>query len=284
MSIKLADKAGFCFGVKRAMNMAWEKLETKGDAEIYALGQLIHNRQAVSKYEEKGLKTVNNIDEIKSGTKMIIRSHGVSKVIYDTAEEKNIEVIDATCPFVKKIHEIVKEYYLNGYKIIIVGDKNHAEVKGIAGWCNNDAIYIKDYKTLSAIKFDENSKYCLVSQTTMNEIVFDSIINKIKSLNLKVEIKNTICSATSVRQKAARSLAKEVDLMIVIGGRHSSNTQKLVAICQEEIKTVAIETGNELKEEVILNSEKIGITAGASTPDWIIKEVIILIENLKNKL
>ena len=236
MEVKIAKNAGFCFGVKRAMQMASDELDDKS-TQVYSLGPLIHNKQAVNKYEEKGLKVVEEIENIPSNERVIIRSHGVGENIYNEAETKSVKIVDTTCPFVKKIHKIVNDFSKKGYKIIIIGNKTHPEVIGINGWCGNNAIVIK----------------------SIDEI--DNI-------------------ATKERQLSAKNLAKEVDCMIVIGGKHSSNTQKLVNICKDLTNTFAIETKDELNKEELKNYKSIGITAGASTPDWIISEVIEFLESI----
>lgn len=278
--IILADKAGYCFGVKRAMNMAKDELEKNNNMEIYSLGPLIHNKQAVSKYEDLGLKIVDDISDIKpsENLEVIIRSHGVSKSIYDEARRKNIDIVDTTCPFVKKIHDIVSESEKENKDIIILGDKNHPEIIGINGWCNNSAMIFKSLDEVMEHRFDTTKEYIVVSQTTMNENNFKDIIEYLNTLDIDITIKNTICSATRVRQESARDLASKVDLAIVIGGRHSSNTQKLVKICSEKVRTISIETKDELEKEDLSGYEKIGITAGASTPDWIIDDTINYLE------
>lgn len=278
----IADNAGFCFGVKRAMNIAYNEIEEKRDMQVYALGPLIHNRQAVEKYEERGLITVDEIEEIeiKENIEMIIRSHGVAKKIYDEARDRGIEIVDTTCPFVKKIHDIVKKSEENKKAIILLGDKNHPEVIGINGWCKDSAIIFKDMDDVLKYDFDYDKSYVVVSQTTMNEENFEKIIEYLESLNLELDIKNTICSATRVRQQSARELSSKVDVMVVIGGKHSSNTQKLVNICKERGNTVSIETREDLYDVDFSNYETIGVTAGASTPDWIIHEAIEYLEKL----
>ena len=280
MNIKISEKAGFCFGVKRAMGLAWRELCDEHDKQTYALGPLIHNKQAVEKYEERGLITVDDIEEIPSDVKMIIRSHGVSKSIYDRAEEKGLDVVDTTCPFVKKIHDIVKENYDNGKKIILIGDKNHPEVIGINGWCKNTAITIKTIEEAEALELNNDESYCAVAQTTMNLEVYRKIVEILKTKADDIEFNNTICSSTKARQEAARELASEMDCMIVIGGKHSSNTQKLVGICKEVCPTFAIETRDDLDVEEIKKYENVGITAGASTPDWIIDDIIEYLKSL----
>ena len=278
MKVKIAKEAGFCFGVKRAMKMAWDELELNSD--IYALGPLIHNRQAVQKYEDKGLITVDTIDSIPNNESVIIRSHGVSKDIYDRANFSNLNIIDTTCPFVKKIHNIVKEFYEEGFKIIIIGDKNHPEIIGINGWCENSALIIKSVDDLNNLNLDNNNKYCVVSQTTPNLELYNQIVDILSKELDNIQFNNTICSATKTRQQAAKELSVDVDCMIVIGGKHSSNTQKLVNICKEQVPTFSIETKEDLDIDKLSKFNIIGVTAGASTPNWIIEDVICFIESL----
>lgn len=274
MEVRIAKNAGFCFGVKRAMNMAWDELENKTSDNVYSLGPLIHNKQAVDRYKEKGLMEMDSLDKIPSESKLIIRSHGVGKKIYTESESKNMDIVDTTCPFVKKIHDIVKEFSNKGYKIIIVGNSTHPEIIGINGWCDNNAIIINKEEEIDNITFDNNNKYCVVSQTTANLESFDKIVSKLKSKIKDLTVNNTICSATKERQLSATDLAKEVDCMIVIGGKHSSNTQKLVNICKNIVPTFSIETKEELEKSKLEKFKVAGVTAGASTPDWIIDEVI----------
>ena len=278
MKVKIAKEAGFCFGDKRAMKMAWDELELNSD--IYALGPLIHNRQAVQKYEDKGLITVDTIDSIPNNESVIIRSHGVSKDIYDRANFSNLNIIDTTCPFVKKIHNIVKEFYEEGFKIIIIGDKNHPEIIGINGWCENSALIIKSVDDLNNLNLDNNNKYCVVAQTTLNLELYNQIVDILSKELDNIQFNNTICSATKTRQQAAKELSVDVDCMIVIGGKHSSNTQKLVNICKEQVPTFSIETKEDLDIDKLSKFNIIGVTAGASTPNWIIEDVICFIESL----
>lgn len=274
MKVKIAENAGFCFGVKRAMGMAWDELENKNSNYVYSLGPLIHNKQAVDKYKEKGLMEEDSLDKIPNDNKLIIRSHGVPENVYIKSKFKNMDIVDTTCPFVKKIHDIVKEFYNKGYKIIIVGNANHPEIVGINGWCNNEAIVINSQEEVDNNFFNLEDKYCVVSQTTANLENFDKIIEKLKTKIQDLTIKNTICFATKERQLSAKDLAGEVDCMIVIGGKHSSNTQKLVNICKDTVPTFSIETKEELEKNELEGFKVAGITAGASTPDWIINEVI----------
>lgn len=279
MEIKIAKNAGFCFGVKRAMKMAWDELQ-KSDEKIYALGPLIHNKQAVLKYEENGLNTIEKVSEVPHSKNMIIRSHGVGEYVYKESEQKDINIIDTTCPFVKKIHEIAKKYHSDGFKLIVIGDSKHPEVIGINGWCNNEAIIIKTLSELDNINLDKNKKYCVVAQTTINIDLYNEILEALSNRLDTVVFNNTICSATKVRQESAKEISREVDMMVVVGGKHSSNTQKLVQICKSFVPTLAIETVDELNPNDFIGFEKIGLTAGASTPDWIIEEVISFIEKL----
>ncbi|MDY6152461.1 MAG: 4-hydroxy-3-methylbut-2-enyl diphosphate reductase [Terrisporobacter sp.] len=274
MEVRIADNAGFCFGVKRAMKMAWDELENKSENNIYSLGPLIHNKQAVDRYKEKGLVEMDNLESIPSESKLIIRSHGVAEKVYTESKAKNMEIVDTTCPFVKKIHDIVKDFSKRGYKIIIVGNANHPEIIGINGWCNNEAIVINKLEEIDDITFDPNQIYCVVSQTTANLESFDKIVQKLKTKINNLTVKNTICFATKERQISAIDLAREVDCMVVIGGKHSSNTQKLVNICKDLVPTFSIETKEELEKEKFAGFKVAGVTAGASTPDWIIEEVI----------
>ena len=274
MEVRIADNAGFCFGVKRAMKMAWDELENKSENNIYSLGPLIHNKQAVDRYKEKGLVEMDNLESIPSESKLIIRSHGVAEKVYTESKAKNMEIVDTTCPFVKKIHDIVKDFSNRGYKIIIVGNANHPEIIGINGWCNNEAIVINKLEEIDDITFDPTQIYCVVSQTTANLESFDKIVQKLKTKINNLTVKNTICFATKERQISAIDLAREVDCMVVIGGKHSSNTQKLVNICKDLVPTFSIETKEELEKEKFAGFKVAGVTAGASTPDWIIEEVI----------
>ncbi|MGL6107056.1 4-hydroxy-3-methylbut-2-enyl diphosphate reductase [Romboutsia sp.] len=273
MIVKIAKEAGFCFGVKRAMKMAWDELEVNSD-EIYALGPLIHNKQAVSKYEEKGLVTVEKVENVPQNKKIVIRSHGVTEKVYKDVKERDLHIIDTTCPFVKKIHKIVKREHDKGREIIVIGDRKHPEVIGINGWCENTATIIKTLEDLKNTSFDKSKKYCVVAQTTINLDLYREIKNQLSNELNHVIFNNTICSATKVRQESAKELSQEVDCMIVIGGTHSSNTQKLVQICSEFVNTFAIETKEDLDVNLLKTYNTVGITAGASTPDWIIEDVV----------
>lgn len=270
--ILLADKAGFCFGVKRAVETALKYRESSKKA-IYTLGPLIHNNDVVEFLKSKDIYPVeiDELDNLNEGDVIIIRSHGVSSKIIDLLNSKNLVVADATCPHVSHIHRKVKEYYELGYGIVIVGDSFHPEVIGINGWCDDTAIVSKDGSNIKSLP----KKVCIVSQTTEKQENWDKTLSLIKGICEEVVAFNTICNATQVRQKAADDLSGKVDAMIVIGGHHSSNTAKLYEICKKNCSnTIHVENAGQIPEEIVNNCENIGVTAGASTPDWIIKEAI----------
>ncbi|MGG7164143.1 bifunctional 4-hydroxy-3-methylbut-2-enyl diphosphate reductase/30S ribosomal protein S1 [Clostridium ihumii] len=275
--ILLAKEAGFCFGVKRAVDTALNKKKEYKN-KIYTLGPLIHNNDVVNLLEENNIYhiDINGIDNLKEGDVIIIRSHGISKSILEKLHSKKLNVVDATCPYVTKIQMKVKEYYDLGYGILIVGDKDHPEVIGINGWCNNTAIISKGDELLQNLP----KKIFVVSQTTEKQCNFDKVLDMVSDKCSEVVALNTICNATEVRQKAANDLSKEVDTMVVIGGYNSSNTTKLYEICKKNCKnTIHVENAGEIPMEFIHKANKIGITAGASTPDWIIKEAVLKMKN-----
>lgn len=286
MEIIIADYAGFCFGVKRAIDITSEEILKNKNKNIYSLGPLIHNPQAVKSFEDKGLKVINHIKDIKSSelnnSKVIIRSHGVPKSIINSMNEMDLDFEDTTCPYVKSIYKRVEEFKNQGYNIIIIGDSNHPEVIGINGWCDNKAFIINSLE--EAFALPKMDKICVVSQTTNTKEKFESLSNIIKEKGNEVKIYNTICNATNLRQEACRVVASTTEAMIVIGGYHSSNTNKLVEISKKFCNNVYhIETAKELPLEEISKFNKIGITAGASTPDWIIKEVVETMDNMNNE-
>lgn len=280
-NIRVAESAGFCFGVKRAIEMAYEAIGV--EPKLYSYGQLIHNKTVTDDLASKGLEIVENLDGLTEGT-LLIRSHGVGKALYDEAEGKGLKILDGTCPFVKKIHNIVHEKLPNGMGIIIVGDGTHPEVIGINGWCENAAVILEDEEAAKTKEIPEKDRYAVVVQTTFRQAKFDKILEILQDRGVNMEIHNTICSATEKRQTEAEELSKTVDKMIVIGGKNSSNTQKLVEICAKNCgNTVHIETICDLVLNNFGKDDKIGITAGASTPPAIIKEVVVTMsEALEN--
>ncbi len=272
--VKLAKSAGFCFGVKRAVDLVYEEAKKGGD--IYTYGPIIHNEEVVGDLENKGVRVINSpeeIDNLKSGT-IIIRSHGVSKDIYDRMINNGLNVIDATCPFVKKIHNIVSEESNKGNVIVIVGNKDHPEVQGIKGWSNGETYIIDSKEEIDKITINNGKKVCVVAQTTFNFNKFKELVEILNKRVYDIIAVNTICNATKERQTEAKSLALESDAMIVIGGRHSSNTQKLYQICKSECdNTMYIQTLDDLVIDELTSVRSVGITAGASTPNNIIEEV-----------
>ncbi|MBT1279891.1 4-hydroxy-3-methylbut-2-enyl diphosphate reductase [Thermoanaerobacter sp. CM-CNRG TB177] len=284
MKILIAEYAGFCFGVKRAIETAYYEIEKNSGRKIYMLGEIIHNPKVISDLSKKGVNVIEEeeLDKLTEGDKLIIRSHGVSKKLYDFLAKKGIEVIDVTCPFVKKVQNTVYEYYHKGYSIIIVGDRNHPEVIGVNGWCDDTAYVVNSIE--EAHKLPKLEKACAVAQTTLIGRYWEDILEVIKLKVKDLVFFNTICDATQKRQGSAEQLSKKVDVMFVIGGKHSSNTQKLKKICEKNCKnTFHIEDAKELTLEMVKDREIIGITAGASTPDYVIEEVIKKIRFLKGE-
>ena len=275
MDVTVAKTAGFCFGVKRAVENVYEQIE-KGKTPIYTFGPIIHNEEVVRDLEERGVKVLETAEELRQLTDgvVVIRSHGVGKDIYDILEKNGIEIIDATCPFVKKIHRIVSEQNENGRRVIIVGNGKHPEVEGIKGWGNDDTLVIETAEEFEKLQISDGEKLCIVAQTTFNYNKFQDLVEKISKTRYDILVLNTICNATQERQVEARQIASQVDVMIVIGGRNSSNTQKLYEICRRECKeTYYIQTLKDFKPEKAGSVRSVGITAGASTPNQIIEEV-----------
>ncbi|HPB78982.1 MAG TPA: bifunctional 4-hydroxy-3-methylbut-2-enyl diphosphate reductase/30S ribosomal protein S1 [Sedimentibacter sp.] len=282
MKIIVSEYNGFCGGVKAAVLKA-DKILTD-EKKLYCYGEIIHNKDVVEKLKNKGMVIVDDIPENKDA-KFLIRSHGVGKNIYDRLEEKNIEVIDATCVKVKKIHKIVEEFKNKDYNIIIVGDENHPEVQGISGWCNYEAVIIKSPEELKNI-IEPTKKYCLVYQTTFNLNTFEEILKTIEINNYSnIIVHNTICDATKKRQEACIALASKCDIMLIVGGKNSSNTKKLYELSKELCEnTFLIQNYKEIPYNYIDKNSIVGVSAGASAPDWIIEEVINMLENLNNNM
>ena len=274
MNVTVAKSAGFCFGVKRAVDTVYQEIE-KGE-KVFTLGPIIHNEQVVEELEEKGVKVINSIEEladIKDGT-VVIRSHGVSEQVIRQLEKYDIKIVDATCPFVSKIHRIVQEKYREGFQIVIIGNKTHPEVEGINGWCKDSAVVLETVSEAEKFRPDPQKKLCIVSQTTFNYKKFKDMVDIFEKKSYDILVMNTICNATEERQTEAGTIARQSDAMLVIGGKHSSNTQKLYEICSKECpNTYFIQTLDDLNLELFQSFRSVGITAGASTPNNIIKEV-----------
>ena len=277
MEILVAKNAGFCFGVKRAINMA-QDCAKEATGNIYTLGPIIHNPQVVKELEESGISKVDKVEEINNGT-IIVRSHGVTSDEMKLIQEKGLEIIDATCPFVKKAHEYVELLTREGYSVIVVGEKEHPEVKGILSYGRKDIIAAASVEDLKDMP--RRKKIGIVAQTTQSIENLQAVVAHCLKKASELKIFNTICNATSVRQQESIELAKQVDCMIVVGGRNSANTNRLTEICRKiQPKTYHIEVPEELKQIHFNGAKNVGITAGASTPNWIIEKVI---EALKDR-
>ena len=274
--IRLAETAGFCFGVRRAVEKVYEEAG-KAAGPVYTYGPVIHNEEVVRDLEKKGVRVLHSEEELKDleeGT-VIIRSHGVGKKIYDICAGKDkVRLVDATCPFVGKIHEIVRRESAEGRRILIIGDASHPEVQGIRGWSMDNTDIAASWEEILKLDISSCDKLSVVAQTTYNSKKFLEVIDKLKKLVYDIRCFNTICNATQERQTEARNIASEADAVIVIGGKSSSNTRKLVEICQEECGNVFfVQTAEDLKPLTLTSFDRIGITAGASTPQIIIEEV-----------
>ncbi|MCI8946376.1 MAG: 4-hydroxy-3-methylbut-2-enyl diphosphate reductase [Lachnospiraceae bacterium] len=273
MEVILAKSAGFCFGVKRAVETVYQQVEKGG--HIYTYGPIIHNEAVVRDLEEKGVSVIKDtdLDRLEDGT-VIIRSHGVPREVCGRIEKQGLTCVDATCPFVKRIHTIVEQESRAGKQIIIIGNPGHPEVEGIMGWSETPAIVIESEKEAQNLDCPPGKDICLVSQTTFNYNKFQELVEIIQKKGYNISVANTICNATEERQAEAKLIASQVDAMIVIGGTHSSNTAKLYEICRRECEnTCFIQTLDDLQLDFPESVFRVGITAGASTPNYIIEEV-----------
>ena len=276
MEVKLAKSAGFCFGVNKAMEKVYEQIENPQGKKIYTYGPIIHNEEVVKELAAKGVEVIDSLEELKTKEKgiLIIRSHGVAKDVQDQMTAAGFTVIDATCPFVKRIHKIVEKESAQGHKIVIVGSPVHPEVEGIKGWCGEDVSIVETTDEAEAFKAEKGKKICIVSQTTFNYNKFKDIVEIFEKRGYDINVVNTICNATQERQTEAKQIAAQADAMIVIGGTHSSNSKKLYEICKGECEnTHFIQTLDDLYLELPKSVRLVGITAGASTPNNIIEEV-----------
>ncbi len=290
MEVKLAECAGFCFGVKRAVDTVYEQI--KNGKNIYTYGPIVHNEAVVSELADKGVRVLESKEELCRlpceggfsqtdssgaqipGTAVVIRAHGVSEEICRIIKEKGLECIDATCPFVRRIHNKVEQESREGRHIIIIGNEHHPEVEGIKSRCNGAVTVLGELEDAFRLVPPEGKKMCVVSQTTFNYNKFHKMVEILEKRGYNVSVVNTICNATEERQRSARALAGEADVMIVIGGKHSSNTRKLYEICCEECAaTYFIQTLDDLHLDLPKAVRLVGITAGASTPNKLIEEV-----------
>ena len=283
MEVVVAKTAGFCFGVERAVRKVYEQIET-GRPPIFTLGPIIHNEEVVRDLEGRGVRVLpdeESLKDLKEGT-VIIRSHGVGRAVYDRIKARGLSVVDATCPFVKKIHRVVQEQNGLGRRVIIIGDKDHPEVQGIRGWGDEKTLVVKDEAEMADLPDLTGEKLCIVSQTTFNYNKFQDLVEKFSEKGYDIFVLNTICNATQERQVEAGRIASQVDAMIVVGGKSSSNTRKLYEICRKECKnTYYIQTVGDFDPESVSSVRCVGITAGASTPKNIIEEVHTNVRGIK---
>ena len=279
MEVIVAEHAGFCFGVERAVRIVSDLAE-EGVTPLYTYGPIIHNETVVEELAEKGVRILNaeeELDTAEPGT-VVIRSHGVSRAVQAHMEARGFTVVDATCPFVKKIHRLVEQAGEEGKQVLITGDKAHPEVQAICGWCRTEPTVIDEFEKCPNLS--TNSDLFVVSQTTFNEKKFKEIVEKIIKNGYNATVVNTICNATQTRQREAEALASTVDAMIVIGGSQSSNTKKLYEICKAHCgKTYYIRTLVDLRHQGFQPVRCVGVTAGASTPKKIIEEVQTYVRN-----
>ncbi|HTG01360.1 MAG TPA: 4-hydroxy-3-methylbut-2-enyl diphosphate reductase [Nitrospirota bacterium] len=276
MKIHLADRAGFCFGVKRAINTAFQAV---GKGRVYCLGPLIHNPQEVERLRSEGVETVEDFASLKPGDSLIIRSHGVPPQVLAQARDKGLKIIDLTCPFVGKAQRDAKTLHDEGYQVVVVGEKKHPEVQSILGYAGDHAVVVETPQDVEILTL--KSRIGIVAQTTQSYGNFSEIVLTLLRISKELKVFNTICSSTKERQDAARVLAEQVDVMIVVGGRNSANTTRLATLCRETGKPAYhIEVAGEIRPEWLASVESVGVTAGASTPDWVVEGVIEKLQQL----
>jgi 4-hydroxy-3-methylbut-2-enyl diphosphate reductase len=273
MEIKVAKNAGYCFGVKRAIEMVEETLKKYEGNRIYSLGEIIHNPQVVERLKRRGLIVVRDIEDVEENSTVIISAHGRSEEDIARLKKKGCKIVNATCPYVRLPQSIIKKMSSEGYLVILLGDREHPEVKGLVSFAKGENIRVvntnEDFGGL------ETDKVAVLAQTTQNREDFNKLVNSLLGRFTEIRVFDTICDATKIRQEEAIKLAQEVDLMIVIGGRNSANTKRLYELSTRYCKRVLhIETEKEIDRSIISGTERIGITAGASTPDDIIKAVV----------
>lgn len=279
MKVIVASEAGYCYGVERALKMVKKALED-GKIPIYTLGPLIHNPQVVSDLSKKGVTPVSSLDEVERGY-VVIRSHGVPPDVLEKAKLKGIKIIDATCPFVKKAQEKASLLSSEGYLVVIIGEKRHPEVIGLLGYAGGNSLVLENPEDIP-FEILKREKIGVVVQTTQSEEKLFDIINKLIPFSGELRVFNTICNATQKRQEAARKLAQEVDVMIIVGGKNSANTTRLYQISKRiNPRSFHIETAEEIKEEWFDRAETVGLTAGASTPRYLLNEVEKRVESIR---
>jgi len=272
LKIILSQKMGFCFGVKKSVNLAKDTIKKRKN-DVYMLGSIINNPQVIEYFKKRGAKIVNNLGEVPEESVIITRAHGISPLLLHQAYQKRLSVIDTTCPYVKKVQEIVDYLYKNDYFIVIFGDKKHPEILSVLDLIQNNALVVNSFYEIEKIK--QQKKIGFISQTTKNIYDFKKLLPALLNKTEELRIFNTICKATIERQNSTLELAKKVDVMIVIGGKESANTSRLAEICKKQgVKTYHIETENQIKYEWFHPDDRVGITSGASTPNWVTNKVI----------
>lgn len=278
MQVIVSESAGFCYGVSRALHAVLETAKSSGKA-ICTLGPLIHNPQVIRKLEENSVKSVGSLDEVPPDSIVVMPSHGVSKSVVEQAQTSGMEIVDVTCPFVSKVHTLAESLVEEGYQVLILGDRGHTEVRGILSRAGDDAIAVSGSGELVGVRL--KNRVGILAQTTQTIDQFQSLVKEVAGMAHEIRAYNTICNATMDRQKAAVTVSEGVDTMVVVGGRNSANTRRLAEICAETgVNTYHIEVAGEIQEAWFAGKKTVGVTAGASTPDWIISEVVERIENI----
>ena len=279
MDIHLADKAGLCFGVKRAIDTAFSAANT-GSGNVYCLGPLIHNPQEVERLRKAGVETVENFTTLQPRDSLIIRSHGVPPRILGQARDMGLTIIDLTCPFVGKAQRDAEALRKEGYQVIVVGEKKHPEVQSILGYAGENAFVVETAEDVEGLRLQ--ARLGVVAQTTQSYGNFSKIVLTLLRFSKELKVFNTICSSTKERQEAAQVLARKVNVMLVVGGRNSANTSRLASLCREEGKpTYHIEVAEEIQPEWLEGVAAVGVTAGASTPDWVVDGVLDTLKRIK---
>ncbi len=277
MKAIVAEGAGFCFGVKRALKLAFEAAR-KGDGTVVTLGAIIHNPQVVARLEEEGLRVVRNLDQVEGGT-LVVRSHGLPRKVLAEAEAKGMTIIDATCPFVKEAQERAAQLEREGHAVVVVGEEDHPEVLSITGSLEGQATVVDGTAQLPELPSAE--RYGVVCQTTQPQEHLSAVVRDLLSRAREIKVFNTICEATFERQESALKMAREVDVMLVVGGRNSANTRRLWELCRDAgCDAYHIETSDELEPGWFEGKEDVGITGGASTPQWVVDDVVAAVERI----
>ena len=275
MDLTIGKHAGFCFGVRRAVKTAFDAAQDKIDC--VTLGPLIHNPQEVERLERAGIRSVASLDEVAPGQTVIIRSHGVTPEVYAQCDARGLRYIDATCPHVAHIHQLVRDYSADGDTVIIVGEADHPEVVGIAGWAKGPVVILNDAQTAREVYLPQRAM--VVAQTTIRRDRFEEVLAVVRARVHELTVRMTICAATSQRQSEAGELSRQADVMVVVGGNNSSNTKKLFETCRLRCpRSILVETPEDVPAGVIRKTDRVAITAGASTPQWLLEEVRARIE------